>query len=209
MFGIYNFETQLNLDSSFMDVETPQKGVSNTMITNSPTSEFSPQESFSHSLNPSLDNSFEEGAQLNHANGIFDASISLFNNTMKGSDSQTGFNNPTVYPTGFSFQAEANNIDEAIKGNRLLRFGQKANFIEELQKEDELSHLLMDLMVLFNQKVFGEIVYVIHTIWNKKYLNFREAKKSTANIIPTFKAFFNFYGLESQKEEVSMNFTDT
>ena len=47
------------------------------------------------------------------------------------------------------------------------------------------------------------------SIWNKKYLGFREAKKSTANIIPSFKAFFDFEGLQSQKEETSMNFTET
>ena len=60
-------------------------------------------------------------------------------------------------------------------------------------------------MILFNQKIFGEIVYVVHTIWNKKYLNFRESKKNVGNILPRFNCFFGFQGFESQKESIDTN----
>ena len=162
-----------------MDVEpSHEKGMpGNTMthsMTESPASVKSLEEPYMLSLQPSHDHSIEFGTQVNHANSIFEASLDLYNHSAKHSIvSQTGFNNPTIYPASSSTQPQPKNIDEAVKGNRLLRYCQKTNFIEELQKEDELSNLLVELMVLFNQKIFGEIVYVIHTIWNKKYLGFR------------------------------------
>ena len=48
-------------------------------------------------------------------------------------------------------------------------------------------------MLLFNARIFGEIVYVVHTIWNKKYLKYREERKqNTKHIIPAFNCFFGF-----------------
>jgi len=54
-------------------------------------------------------------------------------------------------------------------------------------------------MVLFNPKIFGEIVYIIHTIWNQNYLNFRDSKKETCTMLPKFNSFFGFEGFEIEK----------
>ena len=181
----------------------------NTM-TESPASVKSLEEPYMLSLQPSHDHSIEFGTQVNHANSIFEASLDLYNHSAQHNIvSQTGFNNPTIYPASSSIQPQPKNIDEAVKGNRLLRYCQKTNFIEELQKEDELSNLLVELMVLFNQKVFGEIVYVIHTIWNKKYLGFREAKKSVKNFLPQFNCLYDFDDQELQKDTLSMDCPET
>jgi len=112
----------------------------------------------------------------------------------------TGFNDENCYAhSAYTHQAEPKSIDEAVKANRLLRYCQKVNFIEELQNESELSNLLVELMVLFNPKIFGEVVYIIHTIWNQNYLNFRDSKKETCTMLPKFNSFFGFEGFEIEK----------
>jgi hypothetical protein len=104
---------------------------------------------------------------------------------------------------------EPKSIDEAVKANRLLRYCQKINFIEELQNESELSNLLVEMMMLFNPKIFSEIVYIVHTIWNKSYLNFRDSKKTTNSVLPKFNSFFGFEGFEIEREDFSINSSET
>lgn len=58
-------------------------------------------------------------------------------------------------------------------------------------------------MALFNQKIFGEVLYIIHTIWNQKYLPYRERRKKNANsIIPKFSCFFGFQEEEKNVDQV-------
>lgn len=188
-----------------MDIEPSEKQGINTMTTNSPGSVKSMSEGISCpeayplSLEPSLDNSLEFGSQANHAANIFDASVDLYNNSVSSTViSQNGFNNENIYSSS-CFKTNPQTVDEAIKANRMLRYCQKVNFIEELQQESELSHLLVEMMLLFNQKIFGELIFVIHTIWNKRYLNFREGKNTNQNILPKFNCFLGFEGGELEK----------
>ena len=218
MFQMFNFETQINFEEEEMVIEPFEKVQSNpTTAFNSPGSVKSQSESFRTgseryqcSLRPELDNSFEMGTQVNHAETIFNASTELFNESMdEATSSQTGFNNDDIYRySSYCFQADPKNIDEAIKSNRMLRYCQKASFLEELQKESELSNLLVELMVLFNKKVFGEIIFIVHSIWNKRYLNYRESKKAQVNIIPKFSCFFGFDG-EMEHEDNSIDYSNS
>ena len=181
---MFNFETQLNFEDDEMMVEPQEKmNVMPTTAYNSPGSHKSAKsaksltesyggisENYDLELRPDVDNSFEIGTQVNHASNIHEASVNLISNSVLDSSDNKLFS-MTVEQTEES-------IDDAIKGNRLLRYYQKANFIAELQKENELSNLLSELLVLFNPKIFSEVVYIVHAIWTKKYLPYRESKNN-------------------------------
>lgn len=82
-----------------------------------------------------------------------------------------GFNDKELYQySSYYPKREFSNIEEAIKGNRLLRYREKCDFIQSMQKEVELCGLLVKLMTFFSPKIFVEVLYIIHHIWNQKYL---------------------------------------
>lgn len=89
-------------------------------------------ESFQAELQHSCDVSFEAGTQVNHASSIWHASVDMLSNSMVDPVNQeTAFNNSQLYKySNFACETEFKSIDEAIKGNRLLRYREKANFIE-------------------------------------------------------------------------------
>jgi len=46
-------------------------------------------------------------------------------------------------------------LENVLKENKLLKSKEKNKFIRDLQKETEICGLLVELMVLFNEKVFS------------------------------------------------------
>ena len=210
MFYHFNFETNCNFDQVQMEPEADHKKTSMPTTANNSPGSVKSFDSFQAELHHECDVSFEEGTQVNHANNIWKASCEMLAQSLyKPTNVENGFNNDSVYKYScFSQQSdnEWKTIDEAIKGNRLLRYREKVNFIEELQKETELCGLLVELMMLFNARIFGEIVYVVYTIWNKKYLKYREERKqNTKNVIPAFNCFYGFQDEEVELERASAN----
>jgi hypothetical protein len=188
-----------------MEVEPDLKQTSfPTSANNSPGSVKS-LDCYSHDLQHSCDVSFEEGTQVNHASEIWAASVDLLSNSMNSPfNPDTAFNDNELYQySSYYPEREFKDIDEAIKGNRLLRFREKSDFIQSMQQETELCGLLIELMALFSQKIFGEVLYIIHTIWNQKYLPYRERQRKNANnIIPKFSCFFGFQEEEKEVDQV-------
>jgi len=46
-------------------------------------------------------------------------------------------------------------LEKVLKENKLLKSKEKNKFIHDLQQETEICGLLVELMVLFNEKVFS------------------------------------------------------
>ena len=46
-------------------------------------------------------------------------------------------------------------LENVLKENKLLKSKEKNKFIHDLQQETEICGLLVELMVLFNEKVFS------------------------------------------------------
>jgi len=61
-------------------------------------------------------------------------------------------------------------------------------------------------MVLFNEKVFNELIYVIQNVWERRYLSYRESKTiKKTSLIPQFKCFFGF---EDDEKDCENNMYD-
>lgn len=69
--------------------------------------------------------------------------------------------------------------------------------MEDLEKEAEICGLLVELMMLFNHKIFNEVAYVVYRVWSNRYTAFRASKKTKGSIIPSFSNFFGFEDQES------------
>lgn len=69
--------------------------------------------------------------------------------------------------------------------------------MEDLERETEVCGLLVEMMLLFNQNIFNELVYVIYRIWSTKYLKFRNDKSNKTSFLPSFS---NFCGFESEEK---------
>ena len=54
-------------------------------------------------------------------------------------------------------------------------------------------------MILFNENIFNEMVYIIQNIWEKRYTTYRQNKQQANkfSLIPQFKCFFGFQDLEA------------
>lgn len=64
-------------------------------------------------------------------------------------------------------------------------------------------------MTFFNSKIFGELVYIVHTVWNKKYLNYRQQRNTRNNpVIPKFSCFFGFNDQELERDQVDIDEKD-
>lgn len=117
----------------------------------------------------------------------------------KGQDgfnqNQKGFNDNSIYRSYNNSSAPAKApLTEVIKSNRIFRAKEKKEFMEDLERETEVCGLLVEMMVLFNQNIFNELVYVIYRIWSTKYLKFRNDKSHKESFLPSFS---NFCGFES------------
>lgn len=74
--------------------------------------------------------------------------------------------------------------------------------MEDLEKEAEVCSLLVELMVLFNHKIFNELAYVVYRIWSSRYTAFRASKKMKSALIPSF---CNFFGFEDEEKGFANN----
>jgi hypothetical protein len=210
MFQFFNFDTQLHFEEDLPSAgQCDEKQALPTTTHSSPGSvkSFSLSDnSFAGSLCPDLDNSFEEGAQATHAQNIFQASLALYNGSMAGPcNSATGFNEE--HSSQESWSQAPQTVDQAVKGSRVLRYCQKANFIAELQGESELTNLLVELIALFNPRVFAELLLVVHTIWDRQYRHYRASKQRHSGFLPSFRGFFGFEGQTMEREDLSFNCT--
>jgi hypothetical protein len=181
MFYQFSFDTQANFDEA--DLSFPQEGKSHSLPTtthNSPGSD----KSYSLDLSLSEDNSFEANTQATHASNIWTASVDLLRSSIYGPvDEEKGVN---VMTSSSCFGSEG--LEEAIKASKLLRSRERSKFLLELQRESELCGLLAELMLLFSAPIFQEMLFIVHNIWDRHYLPYRQ-RRSSSSFLPKFAAF--------------------
>jgi hypothetical protein len=150
-------------------------------------------------------------SQVNHAQNIWSASVELLSSSLDCPiDSSKGYNDERLTKGSLIQNGNERTLEEAIKSNRLLRCKERTQLMMDLQKEAEVCSLLVELMVLFNETVFNELIYVIQGIWERKYTPYRQNKlNSKTSIVPQFKRFFGFEDDEMELEEVSMEAADS
>jgi hypothetical protein len=105
---------------------------------------------------------------------------------------EQGFNNDSLYRSYNPSQPATAPLADLIKTNRLFRVQERKSFMEDLEKEAEVCSLLVELMVLFNHKIFNEVAYVVYRIWSSRYSAFRAGKKMKSPLIASFSNFFGF-----------------
>lgn len=194
MLNHFCFETQANFDDdSFSEMQFGKVYSMPATTENSPGS-FKSESSPSISLNSDSNDSFGMESQVNHAQNIWSASVELLSSSLDCPiDSSQGYNDDKLLKSPLISSGKERTLEEAIKNNRLLRCKERTQFMMDLQKEAEICSLLVELMVLFNETVFNELIYVIQGIWERKYTPFRQSKlNSKTSIIPQFKRFFGF-----------------
>lgn len=69
----------------------------------------------------------------------------------------------------------------------------------ELQRESELCGLLAELMLLFSVPAFQEVLFLVHNIWQRHYLPYRQARNNKS-FLPQLAAFVGWAGEERQVE---------
>ena len=150
-------------------------------------------------LEHSLDDSFEEGTQVDHAQNVWKASVEYLQKGQDGfAQNQQGFNDNSLYRSYSSSSAPAKApLTDLIKSNRLFRAKEKKEFMEDLERETEVCGLLVEMMLLFNHNIFNELVYITYRIWSTKYLKFRNDKSNKESFLPSFS---NFCGFESSEK---------
>ena len=139
-------------------------------------------------FSPQYDNSFECGTQAGHTSWVWNAAeeyISLV--TGSSMDSEMGMEGSVPHPPI--------TLESALKGNRQMRWKERSKFMEELQAEGEVCGWLTEMMLLFNPALFGELLYLVQQLWERKYLPYRH-RQSTLSFLPQFSCFFGFEGAE-------------
>jgi hypothetical protein len=187
----FNLATQANLDEADPLNFCQNKNIALDQYNMSPSSlECSPQ-GMDIQLDQDLDNSFEKDSQASHAQKVWMASVAYIN-AAANADEQ-GFNNDLIYRSYSASLPATAPLTDIIKSNRLFKVKERREFMEDLEKETELCGLLVELMMLFNHKIFNEIAYVVYRIWANKYSAFRKNKQSKqTSLLPSFSNFFGF-----------------
>jgi hypothetical protein len=194
MFEAYNYNftlaTQANLDDADLSGYCLQKNTSLDHYNLSPSSLECSPEPKDHNLQHDLDNSFEKDSQASHAQQVWAASVNYLHAATHANEE--GFNNDALYRSYSASQPATAPLADLIKANKLFRVQERKSFMEDLEKEAEICGLLVELMVLFNHKVFNEVAYAVYRVWSNRYTAFRASKKMKSSVIPSFSNFFGF-----------------
>ena len=99
-------------------------------------------------------------------------------------------------------------LEEVIQKNKLLRSRERSKLLTELQKESELCGLLTELMLLFSLPAFQEVLFVVHNLWQKHYLPFRQSSNASSGFLPQLSSFVGWAGEEREVQGMTQLSSD-